>query len=117
MKYSSHLYYRTDGTLGRFPIIAIDSDNVITSIKECGETLIEESGVRFFAGVIVPAVDGVTTMQFCGKEDFISQMKQLMSGHGDNSIIVGNKVQLMLISGFDLSTFHSRNAKFRLLTI
>lgn len=108
MRYSSHLYLRTDGSLGRYPIIELDSEGKIVSICECGETLHEMASTRFFAGVIIPKVNPFT---FSSKEDFINQCQfQLRSSQ--TTLSVGNKVQLMLVCSFDINKFDGVGAKF-----
>ncbi len=108
MKYSSHLYLRTDGTLGKYSIIELDNENTIIGISECGNTLREEASTRFYAGVIVAGTID-TCKAFEGKEAFI----ELMKGH---EVALGEKEGLSLIENFDLNTFSAPHPRVRQLT-
>lgn len=109
MKYSSHLYLRTDGTLGKYPIIETDKHNNIVHIEECGDTLRERQSTLFFAGVIVAGKASNETLHFNNKAEFINLMQGREIRLGDNS-------GLTLIEGFDLNTFNTATAKERQLT-
>lgn len=141
MKFSSHLYLRTDGTLGRFPIIETDGDGVILSVVECGETLVEQASVQFFAGVIVPGFiasneiapqDGYIhrsdliaesddRLSFASKEDFCKKTTALSAGRARacglypqrGAIAVGAQPGLLLIDNFDLNSFASQNPRIK----
>ncbi|MDO4461408.1 MAG: hypothetical protein Q4C30_02740 [Bacteroidia bacterium] len=53
MRYSSQLFLHTDGSLGKWPLIETDENNVITSITEYSNG-IPEMGHHFFeSGLIV----------------------------------------------------------------
>lgn len=109
MRYSSHLYIRTDGTLGRFPIIEVDSKGVIVSILECGDTLSEMSSTRFFSGVIIPHI---ASFGFSSQQDFVNQCLSQMKAN-NSYLTVGAQAHLMLVDSFDLNTFDGSNARFR----
>lgn len=103
MKYSSHHYLRTDGTLGRFPVIEVGTDGRITSVEEHADGLVETSGVRFYSGVIVPRFKQAQTLVFNSKSDFCKQI----SGRRQSDIVVGAKADFVLVFGFDQTTFVS----------
>lgn len=109
MRYSSHLYLRTDGTLGRYPIIEVDDTNTVVSIRECGDTLCEQAGTRFYAGVIVAGDETAGALHFNSREEFAIAMKGREIREGDNR-------GLCLISDFDLNTFKGETARERQLT-
>ena len=109
MRYSSHLYLRFDGTLGRFPIIEVDEHGVIVNIEECGETLTERAGTRFYAGVIVASREDDGEMTFDGKEDFLEKMR-------GREVLLGAQRGLTLISGLDLNSFKGDSIEERQLT-
>lgn len=117
MKYSSHLYLRTDGTLGRYPLIEIDKEGIIVSVSESNGIAQEIAHTRFFTGIIVPSFalpDDNMKLSFQNKADFLNQInnniatraQQLNQTIEQCSIAVGNKIELYLISGFDLNTFN-----------
>ncbi len=137
MRYSSHLYLRTDGTLGRFPIIEVNDQGIITAITECGDAMSEIQRTRFFSGVIVPAftacgdacqqlgymyssdlIGDNLPLVFSDREDFLHKVNQLSAiraqqahtypQHG--AIAIGSAPDLLLIEGFDLNTFCSKGA-------
>lgn len=111
MRYSSHLYLRTDGSLGRFPIIEVDDKGMIVSVCECGDTLHEMASTRFFSGIIIPQV---TPFQFSSKDEFLSRCYSL-STDPESHIFVGSSPRLMLVSSFDLNSFDGKSAVFSLL--
>lgn len=142
MRYASHLYLRTDGTLGRFPIIEVDDNGVILSVRECVDTLVEMPSTRFFAGVIVPGfvacgaaaphlgyihashlVGDNAPLAFASADDFCRKVMAITAERAESagvypavgSIQVGSCPGLLLVSGFGLGDFCSSNPTIRRL--
>ncbi len=108
MRYLSHLYFRTDATFGRYAAIEV-KDGIIVSIKENALENGEFAATRFFSGVIVPEMEPFV---FADKDDFLNKAAVAMSDNS-NAISVGQKCNLMVVEGFDLTTFDGVNAKWR----
>ncbi len=53
-KISAHFCLMPDGTLGKWPVIGIDPDGVITELRVNSDHLNEEPGMEYYGGVIVP---------------------------------------------------------------
>jgi len=53
-KIGAHYYLRPDGQWGKRPVITLDGEGIIHSIKELGDNFKEEPGLEFFSGVIIP---------------------------------------------------------------
>lgn len=136
MRYSSHLYFRTDGTLGRYPIIEVDPGGRIVGLRECTDTLTEMGSQRFYSGVIVPCfvdADAADIMSdeamrrafaqitFYSREAFCRSVGQLTIGAARRcgrlpligAIEVGSAPGLLLIDGFDLNSFSPAGARMR----
>lgn len=103
MKYSSHLYLRIDGTLGRFPIIDVNAEGLIVEIIENEIGLTEIEGLRFYSGVIVPKFQIEKPFAFSSVADFCKKINLATK----NKIKIGSYADFMLITGFDLNTFVS----------
>ena len=101
MRFSSHLYFRTDGTLGHYPVISVDVNGVITEVVE-NERMAEMAHTRFFTGVIIPEVD-TTKIRFGSREEFCRSMRELVDN--EHKIAVGKRSGLLLLNGFDLNEF------------
>lgn len=142
MRYSSHLYLRTDGTLGRFPIIELDEEGKIIKVTECGETLKEMASTRFFPGIIVPGfisdkkspekgfirtASGLRhengEFTFHNREEFITLIKTLSVERAKENnlypdwgaIIEESHPGLLVIENVPLDTFEGKNARIRVL--
>lgn len=105
MKYSSHLYYHTDGTFGRFPIVELDNTGRLISLTECKDTLTELAGIRFFAGIIVPYLVSTDEFVFHNKTEFCQMVNKRIDAN--------NPDRIMLIEGFDLNTFDHSGMSIR----
>lgn len=105
MKYLSHLYFRIDGSLGRFPIIEISPDGTIISIEEHEDTIVEQQSVKFYSGVLVPSID-CDNLTFDSYTDFVQKIKSKTA----RVLAVGENPGLCVISNFDLKTFVAKNA-------
>jgi len=53
-KISAHFCLMPDGTLGKWPVVSIDPDGVITELRVNSDHLNEEPGMEYYGGVIVP---------------------------------------------------------------
>ena len=142
MRYSSHLYLRTDGTLGRYPIVEVDSHGCIVSIRECGDTLVEMASTRFFSGIMIPGLIACGEAQpakgylhssshegdnpmltFNCKEELIRKVHELSAERAISigvypergAIEVGSTPGLVVIENVPLDTFDGRNARLRIL--
>lgn len=144
MKYSSHYYLRSDGSLGLYPIIEVDEQGVIKNIVENPEGLFEQQSVSFFSGVIIPglvaygscqniskfgylrsvAIDGENPeLTFSDKESFCKTAMSLSAQRADEhnqssefgSIQVGLKPGLVLVDGFSVNEFVPIALKFKIL--
>lgn len=109
MRYSCHLYLRSDGELGRYPIIEVDDTGVIVAIEECGETLTERAGTQFHGGVIVTNGAKLIGTRFVHRSEFMA----LTKGHEVN---IGERAELFVIDNFDLNTFKGDAPRVRQLT-
>lgn len=132
MRYSSHLYFRTDGSLGRYPIIEVDADGRIASVTECGATLREMGSQRFYSGVIVPRfidADGLMSDEACrramanfaSREEFCRRVATLTIDASRRcgrfpqigAIAEGSNPGLLIIDGFDLNSFNGSSVRIR----
>lgn len=133
MRYSSHLFFRTDGRLGRYPIIDVDAGGCIRSVIECGETLVEMGSQRFYCGVIVPRfVDEQSgelmsdeacrrAMRFASREEFCRVVAGLTVEAARHcgrfpeigAIAEGSRPGLLIVDGFDLNSFDGAGARIR----
>ncbi len=108
MKLSSHLYFRSNGTLGRYPIIAFDHAGTIVSIEECPDVLRETSHQMFLSGLLLP--EPLRSPSEVLRELKKSQtqqefMQQLRAEPLMGLIEVGQKCPICLLTGFDMRTF------------
>ena len=53
-KLSAHFCLLPDGTLGKWPVISIDSEGRIKSVRVNDEYFREEPGLEYYGGVLVP---------------------------------------------------------------
>lgn len=132
MRYSSHLYFRTDGSLGRYPIIEVDSGGRIAGVTECGATLREMGSQRFYSGVIVPRfIDDGELMNdeacrramanFSSREEFCRCVATLTIDAAQRcgrfpeigAIQQGSSPGLLIIDGFDLNSFNGSGVRIR----
>ena len=103
-RYSSHHYFRTDGTLGRFPVIEIDTDGRISGIEEHPEGLTETCELRFYSGVIIPRIkQQAQVLVFNSKSEFCAQIAAFKT----TDIAIGRIADFVLLTGFDQTTFIS----------
>ena len=111
MKFSSHLYFRTDGTLGHYPVISVDNNGVIIAIDE-SDRKAETAHTRFFTGVIIPEVD-ITKISWGSRDVFCASLRQLVDA--EHEIAIGKRPGLLLFNGFDLNEFCIDNIHNRLI--
>lgn len=108
---------RTDGSIGSWPVIETDNNNIIVSITEY-ETGIPEMGHHFFeSGLIVCTpytlpIDSLYTpytlpIHSSSKEEFIFQVKKSLGIQfsQDSLSLIGQKANIYHIAGFDLNSF------------
>ncbi len=113
MKLSSHLYFRSDGSLGRFPIISVSPLGIIDNIEECGSTLRETSHQQFLCGIIVPAFSHPSQALSAirnarSREDLLLVLSQASFA---SQIRVGARAAFHLIDTVDLNTFDCSRAR------
>ncbi len=53
-KVSAHYYLKSDGTFGKAPIVELDGDGRIVSVREMGDDFREEPGLEYFPGILSP---------------------------------------------------------------
>lgn len=53
-KISSHYCLLPDGSVGKRPVIAVDDNGFISEIRVLGDNFIEEPGLEYFGGVLIP---------------------------------------------------------------
>lgn len=130
MRYSSQIFLRTDGSLGKWPVIETDDNNVIISIKEHNGG-IPEMGHHFFESglIICTPPDSLTlsidslntayrqTIHSESKEEFISKVNEVFGLNSPQKPIslIGQKANIYLISGFDLNSFKTESVVVRKL--
>ena len=107
MRLSCHLYFRSDGTLGHYPVITLDERGVIISLEE-SDRMAEVAHTRFYCGVLVPEVD-IDALRWGSREIFCQSLREILEGHPERQIAVGNSPGLLLLSGFDLNEFSLNN--------
>lgn len=103
----------TDGSIGRWPVIETDENNIITSIREYANG-IPEMGHHFFeSGLLVCTVHQSLKaplklhIHSTSQEEFISQIKKAfgLPFSEDPSSLIGHKACIYHISGFDINSF------------
>lgn len=115
MKLSSHLFFRSDGSLGRFPIISFSPEGEILQIEECGATLRETAHQQFVGGILVAALahplQTTSELQAArSKEDFVSVIARAQKL---GELSAGQKCPIDLIENVDLNTFAADKAIIR----
>lgn len=54
-KITSHYCLKPDGNWIKRPVIEVDDSGMILNVREMGDAFVEEPGLEYFPGVIVPA--------------------------------------------------------------
>ncbi len=105
---SSHLCLLTDGSYGHFPLVELDSNGVITSLRLFPDGLPEVGGMRFVQGVLLANVpDNVSSVTSSSRHDFARQMSPF-------ALAIGRS-HLCAMHGVDLNSFHGSFAKLSIL--
>ncbi|MCU4176529.1 hypothetical protein [Carboxylicivirga sp. N1Y90] len=90
-KFSSHYALSDDGTWMKRPIIEVDDEGCILSIRETGNAFKEEPGLEYFPGVIIPAF-----VRFVKKEDFSETKLKRFIIAGVRRLVFDNKPQFII---------------------
>ena len=122
MRFSSHRYLRTDGTLGKWPVIEVDdSTGFITNITEHEGSVPEQGHTWFGAGIIVPGETfNIKSDAFeidCFSNNELGLCSELIR-RLDNAkgIKIGEKAWLCIIENINLHTY-TNSDKLRVRTI
>lgn len=115
MKLSSHLFFRIDGQIGRYPIISIDTHGTITNIEECEGTMREMAHQEFVCGILVGAVAEPKSVESALRESHTPQEFAEIVNRATKvgTIALGHTAQIDLIEGVDLNTFEASQARIR----
>jgi hypothetical protein len=55
-KISAHFCLMPDGSLGKWPVIALDDSGVISEVRVHDHQFREEAGLEYYPGVLVPGI-------------------------------------------------------------
>lgn len=105
---SSHLCLLTDGSYGHFPLVVLNDNGLITSLRLFPDGLPEVGGMRFVPGILlanVPAnIHGVSSSS---RLDFARQMSPF-------ALAIGRS-HLCAMQGVDLNSFRGSFSKLSIL--